>query len=107
MYALVTTFIMGNVCDVVLNGVNAARAYYIITDKGEELSEAIKQNVNRGVTQINAMGMYKKQNHSMLLCLVSRSQVVVLKRTVKQVDPSAFMYSVNVTEAIGVGFEEK
>ena len=106
MYALVTTFIMGNVCDIVLNGVKAARAYYIITDKGEELSEAIKNNVNRGVTEINATGMYKKQSHNMLFCLVSRSQVVALKRTIKQVDPNAFMYSVNVTEAIGMGFDK-
>lgn len=105
MYALVTTFIMGNICDVVLNGVKAARAYYIITDKGDELSEAIKKNVNRGVTEINATGMYKKQTHNMLFCLVSRSQVVALKRTIKEIDPHAFMYSVNVTEAIGVGFD--
>lgn len=105
MYALITTFIMGNVCDVVLNGVKAARAYYIITDKGEELSEAIKKNVNRGVTQINATGMYKKQSHNMLFCLVTRSQVIALKRTIKEIDPNAFMYSVNVTEAIGMGFE--
>lgn len=105
MYALVTTFIMGNITDIVLNGVKAARAYYIITDKGDELSEAIKKNVNRGVTEINATGMYKKQNHNMLFCLVSRSQVVALKRTIKEIDPNAFMYSVNVTEAIGVGFD--
>ena len=42
----------------------------------------------------------------MLFCLVSRSQVVALKRTIKQVDPNAFMYSVNVTEAIGMGFDK-
>ncbi len=105
MYALVTCFIMGNVCDVVINGVKAARAYYIITDKADELGEAIIKNVKRGATQLDVTGMYKKDDHKMLLCLVTRAQVADLKRTVKQIDPNAFMYSVNVTEALGVGFD--
>lgn len=105
MYALVTCFIMGNACDIVINGVKAARAFYIITDKGSELSEAIFKNVQRGVTELNVTGMYKHQNHQMLLCVVTRSQITALKRTIKSVDPKAFMYSVNVSEALGVGFE--
>ena len=105
LYALITCVIMGYVCDTTINGVKAARAYYIITDKSDELSKAIMQNVNRGVTGLKATGMYQKMEHDMLLCIVTRNQVAVLKRTVKDVDPKAFMYSVNVTEALGVGFD--
>ena len=105
MYALVTCFIMGNVCDVVINGVKAARTFYIITDKGNEISDAIFKTIKRGVTELNATGMYKHQNHNMLVCVVTRSQIANLKRIVKEIDPNAFMYSVNVTEAIGMGFE--
>lgn len=105
LYALVTCFVMGSVCDMTINGVKAARAFYIITDKSDELSQKLMKNVGRGVTQLNAIGMYQKAEHGMLICLCSRSQVATLKRTVKDVDPKAFMYSVNVTEALGVGFD--
>lgn len=105
MYALVTCFVMGNVCDVVINGVRAARAYYIITDKDVEISQSIIINVKRGVTCMNVVGMYQNTNHRMLLCIVTRSQVAALKHVVKTIDPTAFMYSVNVTEALGRGFD--
>ena len=105
LYALITCVIMGYVCDTTINGVKAARAYYIITDKSDELSQAIMENVKRGVTGLKATGMYQKTEHDMLLCIVTRNQVAVLKRVVKDIDPKAFMYSVNVTEALGVGFD--
>lgn len=105
MYALVTCFVMGNVCDVVINGVRAARAYYIITDKDVEISQSIITNVKRGVTCMNVVGMYQNTSHRMLLCIVTRSQVAALKHVVKTIDPTAFMYSVNVTEALGRGFD--
>lgn len=105
MYALVTCFIMGNVCDVVINGVKAARAYYIITDKADNMSHAIIDNIKRGVTCMDVVGMYQNTNHKMIMCIVTRSQVVALKRVVKSYDPTAFMYSVNVTEALGRGFD--
>ena len=105
LYALVTCVIMGYVCDIVINGVKAARAFYIITDKSDELSAEIMKQVERGVTKISVTGMYLKQEHNMLLCLCSRSQVTALKRAVKEIDPKAFMYSVNVSEALGVGFD--
>lgn len=105
LYALITCVIMGYVCDTTINGVKAARAFYIITDKSDELSKAIMENVNRGVTELKATGMYQKTEHNMLLCIVTRNQVAALKRTVKDVDSKAFMYSVNVTEALGVGFD--
>ena len=41
----------------------------------------------------------------MIMCIVTRSQVVALKHVVKSYDPTAFMYSVNVTEALGRGFD--
>lgn len=105
LYALVTCVIMGYVCDIVINGVKAARAFYIITDKSEELGAQIMKTVERGVTKIAVTGMYLGEAHNMLLCICSRSQVAALKRAVKDIDPKAFMYSVNVSEALGVGFD--
>ena len=104
LYALITIFICGKVSDMFVDGVKSFRAYYIITEKKEELSQAIFDNVHRGVTNIKCEGMYTKKDRDMLLVIVRRSQVMTLKRVVKEIDPDSFMFSDNVKEAYGKGF---
>ena len=105
MYAIIACILMGYVCDIVINGVKGTRAYYIVTSKPDEVYQEIEKHVHRGMTQINATGMYTHTNKSILMCLLSRSEIAGLKRAVKSADKDAFMYSVDVKEAIGVGFE--
>ena len=104
LYALITIFICGKVSDIFVDGVRSFRAYYIITEKKEELSQAIFDNVHRGVTNIKCEGMYTKKDRDMLLVIVRRSQVMMLKKVVKEIDPDSFMFSDNVKEAYGKGF---
>ena len=100
----ITIFICGKVSDIFVDGVRSFRAYYIITEKKEELSQAIFDNVHRGVTNIKCEGMYTKKDRDMLLVIVRRSQVMMLKKVVKEIDPDSFMFSDNVKEAYGKGF---
>ena len=48
--------------------------------------------------------MYTKKDRDMLLVIVRRSQVMMLKKVVKEIDPDSFMFSDNVKEAYGKGF---
>ena len=105
MYAIITCFLMGHACDIVINGVKGTRAYYIVTNKPQEVYDEIIRHVHRGVTEIKATGMYTHKDRAILICLLSRSEVANLKRSVRASDPNAFMYSIDVKEAIGVGFE--
>lgn len=105
MYAIITCILMGYMCDTVINGVKGTRAYYIVTDKPEQMYEEISKHVHRGVTQIKGTGMFTHKDRSILMCLLSRSEIASLKRAVRAADEKAFMYSIDVKEAIGVGFE--
>ncbi len=105
MYAIITCLVMSYVCDTVINGVKGTRAYYIVTSKPEEVYAAISKIVHRGMTEIKGKGMYTHHDKSILMCLLSRSEIVLLKRAVRQTDNQAFMFSIDVKEAIGVGFE--
>lgn len=104
LYALITIFICGKVSDLFVDGVRSFRAYYIITEKKEELSQAIFDKIHRGVTNIKCEGMYTHQDRNMLLVIVRRAQVMMLKKVVKEVDPESFMFSDSVKEAYGNGF---
>lgn len=104
LYALITIFICGKVSDIFVDGVKSLRAYYILTDKKDEIAERVMHEVERGVTNIKCEGMYTHGEKDMLLVILRRSQVMRVKNIVKQVDPNAFTFSHNVKEAYGNGF---
>lgn len=87
-----------------MNGFQSAREFRIITDKPEEMAQALMKELSRGVTAIPATGMYTKFTHTMLLCVVSRRQVITLKRIMKQIDPDSFAVMSNVSQVLGLGF---
>lgn len=104
LYALITIFLSGKIADIFIDGVRSMRAYYIITNKKEELSTAIFTTIKRGVTNINCEGMYTHESRDMLLVIVRRSQIIALKKLVKDVDPNSFMFCSSIKETYGKGF---
>ena len=62
------------------------------------------KELSRGVTSIPATGMYTKEKHSMLLCVVSRRQVATLRRIMKSIDPDSFAVMSSVSQVLGLGF---
>lgn len=106
MYALISVFVMNVVIDQVLEGPGLARSHIIITNHGEKMAERILKELDRGVTAIEARGMYSGEGRTMLLCVVSRLEAVRLRSIVYSVDPRAFVIVQNVHEALGEGFKE-
>ena len=86
------------------NGFQSAIEFRIITDKPEEMSLALMNELSRGVTELPATGMYTKEKRSMLVCVVNRRQVNALRRIMKEIDPSAFAVMSNVSQVLGLGF---
>ena len=106
MYALISAFVMNVVMDQVLEGPGLARSHFIITTHGDEIAARIMQELDRGVTALDAKGMYSGEGRTMLLCVVSRMEAVRLRTIVFSVDPHAFVIAHNVHEALGEGFKE-
>ena len=106
MYALISVFVMNVVIDQVLEGPGLARSHIIITTHGNEIAERILKELDRGVTALDAKGMYSGEDRTMLLCVVSRLEAVRLRTLVYSVDPRAFVIVQNVHEALGEGFKE-
>lgn len=105
LYAIVTLFIMSKVIDAVLEGVNFAKAVYIISDKSGEISKRILYEMDRGVTALKGTGMYTGKERDVLLCILYRAQISQLKQIVKVIDPNAFVILADVREVLGEGFK--
>lgn len=104
MYAIVAIFIVSKVTDTILEGMKFSKAAYIITDHYEEVARRVMEELERGVTGLEAYGMYSKTRKCMLYCVVSKKEIVFLKELVHQTDPNAFVVVGDVREVLGEGF---
>lgn len=104
MYAMICVFVYTKVLDVVLAGIGTDKACHIITKLGEEITHRLISDVERGVTTIQATGSYSGDQVKMLLCIVSRNEVMSVKTIVNEVDPHAFVFITDTHETLGEGF---
>ncbi len=107
LYSIATLYAASTMIDRILVSKDNARMAMIISDKGEELAEAITQNMVRGVTVIDAVGAYSKAPRNVLMCVVRRSELIKLRTFVQSIDKDSFIVFVEVSEAWGKGFKLK
>lgn len=106
-YAIIAIFISGNVADRVVVGSNSKKAVQIITDKPEEIKEAIYKTVIRGVTEVAIKGGYTRENKTMLVTVITRQEYYVIRNIIAMIDESAFVYVTPATEIHGDFFESE
>lgn len=104
MMAIFETYIESKSNDSITNGFQSAIEFRIITTKPDEMSHALMRELSRGVTALPAMGMYTKEDKTMLVCVINRRQVTTLRRIMKQIDPDSFAVMSGVSQVLGLGF---
>ncbi len=106
LYAVISIFVVAQVSDGIIEGLNFSKLAYIITDKEDEIANAIMTTLDRGATGINATGMYSSTEKKLLLCVVSKKEIVQVKEIVTRIDHGAFVIVSDVREVLGEGFIE-
>ena len=107
LYSAITIYLMGKVIDILFEGIYFTKLLFIISDKNEEISKFIENEVKRGVTGIYGKGMYTNKEKLILMCAIGRNNLAEIKTKIKQIDPKAFLIITNSREVLGVGFKEK
>lgn len=106
LYAIVSIFIISKMSDALMEGFKFSKAAFIITDKYDQVAKSIMEDLNRGVTGLNAKGMYSGNDKCMLYCVVSKKEIVGLKELVLGIDKNAFVIVTDAREVLGEGFLE-
>lgn len=104
MMAAFEAYVESKTNEAITNGFQSAIEFRIITDKPDEMAQALMRELSRGVTALPATGMYTKDPKTMLVCVVSRRQVATLRRVMKAVDPDSFAVMSGVSQVLGLGF---
>ena len=105
MYTLISMYIGYKILDKVQTGFNVKKKIVIVSDKAEELAKAIIHKLNRGVTFLDGIGGYTKENKKVIYCIVTSRETAKLKSIMDEIDPMAFFTVSDVVEVRGSGFK--
>lgn len=104
MYSCTAVFASEILFQMLQGGLSSAVAFEVITEKPEEMCEALSDKLGRGTTAIKAMGMYNKTEKNVVICVVHRRQEAAAKKLIKEIDGLSFAYSLPIKEVLGKGF---
>lgn len=104
MFTIVSLAVSTKLLDFILEGANPKKTVTIISEKHEMIAEAISNQLERGITIINATGHYKKNEKKMLYVVISRQQLLPIQKIIDEIDPFAFVIINDAQSVIGEGF---
>lgn len=107
LYAIIAVYLVTKVSDGIIEGLKFSKSVYIITEKPDEVSRMVMEDLDRGITGISAKGMYSGQDKLMLFCVVGKKELVHFKEMIDEIDPNAFVIVGDAREVHGEGFLEK
>lgn len=102
LYTGVAVFVASKVVDAVEAGINYAKEITVFTEKPEDMTEEIISRLGRGVSVIEAKGMYSKQKKYLVVCVVYNRQVTEIRKIINKYDSSAFVIIKEVRETMGL-----
>ena len=101
LYSLLTYFVSYKVIDMVSDGLNSAKAAFIITDDGTEIASEILKRLGRTVTVLSGEGIISRGDKRVLYTVITRFEISILKDILNDVDDSSFVTVFDVSEIIG------
>lgn len=105
LYSAVTLYVCDMVLDGVVYGLDYSTVVLIISDRYDEISKAICDKLERGVTVLHGHGAYSGQDKQVLLSAIKKRQAAELKQLVTDVDPDAFIILQEAHQVLGDGFK--
>ena len=105
LYSVITLVISSVVLDKVVYGMDYSKVALIISDRYEEIAQAIDSQLDRGVTLLRGQGFYRRCDKYVLLSAVKRKQLAQLKDLVMSIDPDAFLILQDAHQVLGDGFK--
>lgn len=98
LYSIVTYGAGLKTIDFIVEGIDRSKAIMIITDKPDEICDALSDEYESGVTQLVAKGHYSGVEKTAVYFIVNRFQIPNVKEIAHEIDPGAFMTITEVAD---------
>jgi uncharacterized membrane-anchored protein YitT (DUF2179 family) len=106
MYSMVTYFIAFKLIDITVEGLDESKAVLIITNRSQDITDALLARLGRGVTLLDGKGGYTNTPTNVLYVIVSRLEISKLKSIVSDFDKNALI-TIGHVEVSGKSYKKK
>ena len=105
VFGFLLVVITSTVLDLYISGSRQSVQLFILSKKSDEIAEAITVELRRGVTVLDGMGWYTKEPSKVLLVITRKTDLNLMLRYIKAIDPHAFLSVSSVSGVYGNGFD--
>ena len=105
IYGLILVTVNGRVIDAYLSGSQQSVQLFILSKKYAEIADSITHDLKRGVTVLDGKGWYTKDPTEVLMVITRKTDLNLLLRYIKAIDPNAFLSVSSVNGVYGQGFD--
>lgn len=106
VYGFILVALCSTVLDYYLAGSRQSVQVFVLSRKYEEIADAITHELHRGVTVLDGKGWYTKNNTEVIMVITRKTDLNILLRRIKSIDPDAFLSINSVTGVYGKGFDQ-
>lgn len=107
LFSLALLFVSALVADYFLALFNQRKMVLIISDRHEEIAQAVLKVIHRGATYLDGTGAYTGTPKKVLLTVVNNIQLKRLEEIVYTIDPNAFTIIGNTFNVLGKRFSRR
>ena len=104
LYGILALFLSTNAIDWLMKSLNISKLAFVITDKGQEISDFLISTSPRGVTLVEATGGYTHEERQILICALKESERPEFQRKILAIDEDAFIIYSESQQIVGNGF---
>jgi len=106
LYAILTYLVASKTVDFVVHGIEEYTSVIIISQKSDEIKQAIVERIGRGVTVLKGKSGYGKHGHrdsdiDVLYSVITRLELQKLKTEIAKIDDDAFVVENSVNDIRG------
>ena len=106
VYGFILVMVNSTVIDLYLSGSRQSVQVFILSKKYEQIADTITHKLRRGVTVLDGKGWYTKHSTEVLMVITRKTDLSILLRAIKSIDPDAFLSVSSVTGVYGKGFDQ-
>ena len=105
LYGYVLLFVISFVVDHLVNSLRQSVQFFIISDKYQEIGEAINEIADRGCSMLNGSGFFTKKDIKVIFCIAKKSESNFIFELIDEIDSNAFVAQSAVVGVYGQGFD--
>ena len=104
LWGIIALFLSTFAVDWLIQKLNVSKLAFVITEKGTEISDFLISTSARGVTIVDVVGAYSKDEKFLLMCALKENELPEFQKKILDIDADAFIIFSESQQIVGNGF---